>query len=335
MNSCFYIFTKLCISLVTRMESAASFSLKQSLSYKLHGATSESRCFVFSSLSPSQEGVTDFRALRAKFQNDSNLANKLVQPHKKPPKLVSGGNTVPSPLPLSKREVIILKPKEEPAHPASQPSVLTHRPRANLGCVEPMGHNEEQKGNVLENGLISPKKSPEKPLTSYCTDQQGSIQTSPEDPQLPNSFHHALQIWENALSRGEKASTTFPSQRAANLYVHPPHPEQWAMRAAASLGCSRMRPSGSKPTLDLPAQKKNALLQAPKGHRSSEEAATESVVATVFCQSGYCAPREHPQHQKGIVSCSLNNEHIYVHTNIQVYRSSESAGYSIWREQLI
>ncbi|XP_052658347.1 FYN-binding protein 2 isoform X2 [Harpia harpyja] len=257
------------------------------------------------------EGVTDFRALRAKFQNDSNLANKLVQPRKKPPpeippKLGSGGNAVSKPLPLSKKEVVILKSKDEPAHPATQPSTRTQCnplawPRAQLGYVELTEHNEEHKGNVLEKGLSSPKNGPEKPLPSYCADWQGSAQTSPEGPPLPNSFHHALQMWENALSRGEKASAMLPTQRAANLYVHP-CPEQRVMRAPAALGGRRMRPSGSEPTLDLPAQKKgglrgsgSALSQAP---RSSDEAAAESAAATVFCQPGYRAPEEQPQRQK-------------------------------------
>ncbi|XP_040983866.1 FYN-binding protein 2 isoform X3 [Aquila chrysaetos chrysaetos] len=256
------------------------------------------------------EGATDFRALRAKFQNDSNLANKLVQPRKKPPpeippKLGSGGNAVSKPLPLSKKEAVILKSKDEPAHPATQPSAHPQGnpsawPRAQLGYVEPTEHNEEHNGNVLEKGLSSPKNGPGKPLPSYCVDRRGSAQTSP----LPNSFHHALQMWENALSRGEKASAMLPTQRAANLYVHP-CPEQRVMRAPAALGGSRMRPSGSEPTLDLPAQKKDglrgsgsALPQAPRGHRSSDEAAAESAAATVFCQPGYRAPEEQPQRQK-------------------------------------
>ncbi|KAM6077921.1 FYN-binding protein 2 isoform 2-T4 [Theristicus caerulescens] len=260
------------------------------------------------------EGVTDFKALRAKFQNDPNLANKVVQPHKKPPteippRLGSGGNAVSSPLPLSKREVVIPKPKDEPPHPASQPSVLTQRnplawPRAKLGYVELTGHKEEHKGNVSENRLSSPKNSSEKPLPSYCTDQQGSAQTAPEGPLLPNSFHHALQIWENTLSCSKKASAVLPAQQAANLYVHP-CPEPRVMHAPAALGKSKMRPSGSKPMLDLPAQKKDALHgsrpglpQAPRGHRSSDEVGAESAVATAFCHLGYCAPREQPQLQK-------------------------------------
>ncbi|XP_017661190.1 PREDICTED: uncharacterized protein C1orf168 homolog isoform X6 [Lepidothrix coronata] len=62
------------------------------------------------SLGQVKEGVTDFKALRAKFQNDSDLANKLAQPLKKPSteitsKLGSGGNAVSSPPTLSKREL--------------------------------------------------------------------------------------------------------------------------------------------------------------------------------------------------------------------------------------
>ncbi|XP_054068983.1 FYN-binding protein 2 isoform X1 [Rissa tridactyla] len=258
------------------------------------------------------EGVTNIRALRAKFQNDSNLAHKLVQPRRKPPTEIppkpgSGGNAVSSPLPLSKREVI--KPKHEPAQPASQPSALTQCnplawPRAKLGYMEPTGHNEDHKGNVLEKGLSSPEKGPEKPLPSSCIDWQGPAQTAPEDPSLPNSFHRALKIWENALSCGEKANVMLPTQRATNLYVHP-CPEQRAVSAPAASGGSRTRPSGSKPMLDLPAQKKDALRgsgtalpQAPRGHRGSDGAAAESAVATAFCQAGYPAPGKQPQHQK-------------------------------------
>ncbi|XP_056211982.1 FYN-binding protein 2 isoform X3 [Falco biarmicus] len=261
------------------------------------------------------EGVTDFRALRAKFQNDSNLASKLVQPHKKPPteivpKLGSGGNAVSSPLPLSKREGIILKPKGEPAHPARPHPALTQcnplaHPPAKLGYVEPTGHNREHKGNILEKGPSSPKNSPQKPLPSHCTDRQGSAQRASEGPALPSSFHHALRMWENTLSCSEKASVTLPAQRAANLYVHPSL-EQRAARAPAVLSSSRMRPAGSEPALALPAQKKDALRgrgpalpHAPTGHRSSDEAGAEGAVATKSCQLGYRAPREQPQHQKG------------------------------------
>ncbi|KAM6128710.1 FYN-binding protein 2 [Phoenicopterus ruber ruber] len=260
------------------------------------------------------EGVTDFRALRAKFQNDSNLANKLVQPRKKPPteippKLGSGGSVVSSPLPPSKREVITLKPKDEPAHPAAQPLALTQCtglvwPRAKLRYVEPTGHSEEHKGNVLEKGLSSPKNTPDKPLPSYCTDRHGSAQTAPEDPLLPNSFHQALQMWENTSSRSEKASAMLPTQRAANLYVHP-CPEQRATCAPAAPGGSGMRPSGSEPVLDSPAQKKDAvrgsgpaLPQAPRGHRSSDEVGAASAVGTACCQLGFRAAREQLQHQE-------------------------------------
>ncbi|XP_067996780.1 FYN-binding protein 2 isoform X4 [Melanerpes formicivorus] len=254
------------------------------------------------------EGVTDFKALRAKFQNDPDLANKLMHPFRKPvripPKLDSGEDAVFSPLPLSKRKVILLNPKDEAAHPASQHKPLVW-PRPRLGYVKLPGHEEEHKGNVSEKGQSLPKQGLEKPLPSYCTDQQGSAQESPESTLLPGSFQHTLQIWEKTSSRGEKASAVFPTQRAANLYVQP-CPEQRLTHFPAASSSSRMQLSGSKPMLDLPVQKKDALPssglalpQAPRGHRSSDGVAVENAVANAACQPGYGAPREQSQQQKG------------------------------------
>ncbi|XP_027554844.1 FYN-binding protein 2 isoform X4 [Neopelma chrysocephalum] len=262
------------------------------------------------SLGQVKEGVTDFKALRAKFQNDSDLANKLAQPLKKPSteitsKLGSGGNALSSPPPPSKRGVKIIKP----AHPASQPSVLTQHsplawPRAKLGYVEPMGDNKEHEGNISGKGLSSPQNSSEKPLLSCSTDQQGSGQTAPVDPQLPDSFHHILQIWEETLCCNEKASAKLPMQRAANLDMHP-CPKQRVTRAPVPWDSDRMQSSGNKAVLDWHAKKKDALHgsgtalpQAPRGHRNSDAAGAEGAVATAFCQAGYRPPREKPQHQK-------------------------------------
>ncbi|XP_053841732.1 FYN-binding protein 2 isoform X2 [Vidua macroura] len=238
------------------------------------------------------EGVTDFKALRAKFQNDSNLANKPGQkpPTEIAPKPGSAGNTSSSPLPRTKREVKVSKP----AHPSSQPPVLTqHNPLAlPQGYRERTGRNKEHTSSASEKGLSSPKSSSEKPLLSCGTDQQGSSQATPEDPQLSDSFQHVLQIWEETLSRKEKTSPRLPAQRAANS-------------APAASGSARMPPSGSCPVLDWRAQRKDALHgrgialpQAPRGDRSSDGARAEAVVASAFCQSGYRAPREPPQHQK-------------------------------------
>ncbi|XP_050833226.1 FYN-binding protein 2 isoform X6 [Serinus canaria] len=231
------------------------------------------------------EGVTDFKALRAKFQNGSNPTNK---PGQKPPMAInpkpgSAGNTTSSPLPLPRREVKVSKP----AHPTSQAPVLTqHSPLA-----QPRG-DREHTGSASEKGLSSPKSGSEKPLLSCASDQQGSSQTTPEDPQLPESFQHVLQIWEETLSRKEKTSPRVPTQRAASS-------------APAASGSARMSPSGGSPVLDWHAQRKDALHgrgialpQAPRGHRSSDGAGAEGVVASAFCQSGYRAPREPPQLQK-------------------------------------
>ncbi|XP_074401834.1 FYN-binding protein 2 isoform X5 [Zonotrichia albicollis] len=234
------------------------------------------------------EGVTDFKALRARFQNDSNSANK---PEQKPPKEIipkpdSAGSTS-SPLPLPKREVKVPKP----AHPTSQAPVLTqHSPLAQPGGDrEQMGHSKERKDSTAEKGLGPPKSSSENPLLPCATAQQGSSQTAPEDPQLPDSFQHVLQIWEETLSRKEKTS---PTHRAANA-------------ASAASGSARMAASGSSPVLDWRAQRKDAvhgrgiaLPQAPRGHRSSDGAGAEGVVAPAFCLPGYRAPRHSPQLQK-------------------------------------
>ncbi|XP_014726061.1 PREDICTED: uncharacterized protein C1orf168 homolog isoform X2 [Sturnus vulgaris] len=221
------------------------------------------------------EGVTDFKALRAKFQNDSDLAIKLGQkpPVEIPPKPGSAGSTTSSPLPLAKREVKASKA----AHPASQPPVLTQH----IPLAQPQGH----RGSASEQGLSSPKSSSEK--LSRGTDHQGSSQTTPEDPQLPDSFQHVLQIWEETLSRRDKTSPRVPAQRAANS-------------AAAASGRDRIPAPGSSPGLDWRAQRKDALhgsgitlAQAPRGHRSSDGAGAEGVV-TPACR----APREPPQLQK-------------------------------------
>ncbi|KAL2301964.1 hypothetical protein Nmel_011366 [Mimus melanotis] len=217
------------------------------------------------------EGVTDFKALRAKFQNDSDLSNKGQKPPMEIPlKPGSAGNTTSSPLPLTKREVKVSKP----AHATCQPPVLTqHSPLA-------QGHSEGHKGSAVEKGLSSPRSSSEK--LSCGTDHQGPSHTAPEDPQLRDSFQHVLQIWEETLSRKENSSPRVPAQRAANS-------------AAAAPGRDRMAAPGSSPVLDWRAQRKDALHgtgralpQAPRGHRSSDGAGDERVVA----------PREPPQLQK-------------------------------------
>ncbi|XP_039929082.1 FYN-binding protein 2 isoform X2 [Hirundo rustica] len=236
------------------------------------------------------EGVTDFKALRAKFQNDSNLANKLGQkpPTEISPKPGSAGNTTSSPLPLTRREVKVSKP----AHPTSQPAVLTqHDPLAQpQGCGERTGRDKEREGSASEKRLSSPESSSEKPLQSHGSDQQGSSQTTPEDPPLTDSFQHVLQIWEETLSLKEKTSPRVPTPRVAS---------------SAPAGSDRMPPSGSSPVLDWRAQRKDALHgsgialpQAARGHRSCGGAGAEGAVAAALSQLGYRAPREPPQHQK-------------------------------------
>lgn len=264
---------------------------------------------MFSALfsSPTQEGVTDFKALRAKFQNDSNLANKLVRPCQKPPPKIapkpgSGGSGMSSPVPVSKREVLVPKPKDGPLHPASQPSALTWW--AKLERTEPTEHKEESKGNVLEKGLSSPRISSQKPPTPCCTAQQGPV---PEDAPLSKSFHHALQMWENTLSCGEKASMELPAQRAMNLYVNP-RLEQRVMHSPPELESSRMQPDGNQ---TASSQRKDALrglgLTSPQAARRDGRAAESTTTITL-----------QPERHKGIVNYNLIIYIIYLFIYIYI-----------------
>ncbi|XP_021260674.1 activation-dependent, raft-recruited ADAP-like phosphoprotein isoform X2 [Numida meleagris] len=224
------------------------------------------------------EGVTDFRALRAKFQHDSSLATKPVQPRQKPsPRLGSGGSSAPSPVPTSKTDVQAPRPRSEPPCLTSQPSAVVQR--AKMGRTEPMECNEERKGNVSVKGLSSPKNSSPKHPVSYCTEQQAPTQADPEDAPLLNSFHHALQMWKNTLSGGEKANTEPPARRVMNLYVQP-SPEQRVLRAPAASNGSKEPPVGSHPA---PTQPTQGLASAQGNGR-----AAGSSVATAL----------QPQHQK-------------------------------------
>ncbi|XP_016155806.1 PREDICTED: uncharacterized protein C1orf168 homolog isoform X1 [Ficedula albicollis] len=218
------------------------------------------------------EGPADFKALRAKFQNGSDSANRLGQkpPPEISPKPGSAGSSTSSPVPRPRREVEMPKP----ARASCQPPVLPqHTPLAR--------HSREHKGSTSEKGLSSPRSSSAKLCCG--TDHQGSSQTSPEQPQLPESFQHVLQIWEETLSRQERTSPRIPTQKVAN---------------SAPAAAGRVAAPGSSPELPWRAQRKDALHgsgtalpQFPRGHRSSDGA--EGVLAPA-CP----APREPPQLQK-------------------------------------
>ncbi|POI29342.1 hypothetical protein CIB84_006908 [Bambusicola thoracicus] len=198
------------------------------------------------------EGVTDFRALRAKFQHDSSVATKPVQPRQKPsPRLGSGGSGVPRPMPNSKADVLVPGPHSESPRPASQLSAIAQK--AKMGHTEPMENNEELKGNVSVKGLSSPISSSPKQPMSYCTEKQAPVQADPEDVPLLSSFHHALKMWQNTLSGGEKASTDLPTRRAMNLYVQP-SPGQRVLHAPVTSNGSKVPPVGSHPEPARPAQ---------------------------------------------------------------------------------
>ncbi|XP_042674891.1 FYN-binding protein 2 isoform X2 [Centrocercus urophasianus] len=232
-----------------------------------------------------EEVVTDFRALRAKFQHDSSLATKPVQPCQKPcPRLESRGDGMPN----SKADVLVPRPHSEPPCPASQPSAIAHR--AKMGHADPKEHNEEHKGNISVKGLSSPKSSSPKYPVSYCTEQQASVQAGPEDAPLLNSFHHALRMWQNALSGGEKASTELPALRPMNFYVQP-RPGQRVLHAPATSNGSKVPPVSSYPTPAPPAQGL-ASAQAAQG---DGKAAGSSAATTLQPQ---CQKESKPPHSQ-------------------------------------
>uniref|UniRef100_A0A669PAS2 FYN-binding protein 2 n=1 Tax=Phasianus colchicus TaxID=9054 RepID=A0A669PAS2_PHACC len=181
-----------------------------------------------------------------------------------------------------------------PALPPSQCSPARSLPpgwgpeKAKMGHREPMEHNEERKGNISVKGLSSPKSSSPKYPVSYCTEQQASVQAGPEDAPLLNSFHHALRMWQNTLSGGEKASTELPALRPMNLYVQP-SPGQKVLRAPAASNGSKVPPVGSHPTPAQPAQGL-ASAQAAQG---DGKAAGSSAATTLQPQ---CQKESKPHH---------------------------------------
>ncbi|XP_065594404.1 FYN-binding protein 2 isoform X2 [Cyrtonyx montezumae] len=232
------------------------------------------------------EGVADFRALRAKFQHDSSLATKPVQPLQKlSPGLGTRGSNVP-------------RPCSKPPCPASQPSAVAQR--AKMGHTVPMECNEEHKGNVSVKGLSSPKsRSPKYPV-SYSTEQQASTQAGPEDAPLLNSFHHALQMWKNTLSGNEKASTELPARQAMNIYVQP-SPEQRELRAPATSNGSKVPPVSSHPTPTRPAQgdgraagSSAATTLQPQSHKELKPPLCQLGAGTCLDSPGSKPPRIRP-----------------------------------------
>lgn len=172
-----------------------------------------------------------------------------------------------------------------------------------MGDTEPMEHNEEHKGNVSVKGLSSPKSSSPKQPVSYCTEQQASVQADPEDAPLLNSFHHALQMWQNTLSGGEKASTDLPARRAMNLYVQP-SPGQRVLRAPATSNGSKVPPVGSHPEPARPAQG----LTSAQAAQGDEKGAGSSAATTL-----------QPQCQKGKVSYNFYIIYVCVYIYIYIY----------------
>ncbi|XP_048352716.1 FYN-binding protein 2 isoform X3 [Sphaerodactylus townsendi] len=164
------------------------------------------------------EGTGDFQALRAKFQNDSNVSSALLRSTK-----ISSAGIIPwqstntgsltKPKPLCRVHVPI--PEQKTGWPMSHQSEKVQEkpiamPRIRLHELSEVHKIENKKGRDLPETFSAEatpvKDLPKQPLTSCFH--------SGEDPVPNSSFHHTLHIWENALSCNDQKCSTLPSQCA-------------------------------------------------------------------------------------------------------------------------
>ncbi|XP_074858751.1 FYN-binding protein 2 isoform X2 [Carettochelys insculpta] len=169
------------------------------------------------------EGASDFRALRAKFQNDSCFSNALTQASKKPPEeslyLPSTSMMgLSSPRLLNQGKVLVSEQKREQygfAVPGSElmqskPLLFPRVKQVNLYLA---GKNENPKTEVLEGSLCadaSPRGDSQTPRPNSYICQQAAVNTNSEEALLKNSFHHTRQIWESASAQNDRKGAVFP-----------------------------------------------------------------------------------------------------------------------------
>ncbi|XP_077189708.1 FYN-binding protein 2 isoform X2 [Paroedura picta] len=159
------------------------------------------------------EGIGDFQALRAKFQNDSNFSTALLQPTKKLPAGIIPGqrtnNACPTkPKPLCRVRVPDPEQKFEPS--PQKPEIAQIKPialpRIRLHELSEVRKNEDKKGKDL---LETPNV--ETALTIDSSKQESTAcHHSGEDPVANSSFRHTLHIWENAVSSNDQKCSTLP-----------------------------------------------------------------------------------------------------------------------------
>ncbi|CAM4606509.1 FYN-binding protein 2 isoform X1 [Caretta caretta] len=211
------------------------------------------------------EGISDFRALRAKFQNDANFSNTVSQPPKKPPAEgvhLPSSNTkgVSSPRILNQGQVLESEQKREQLCFAVHSSELIQAkplilPRVKHGNLYLAGKNEDTKNKALEGSLCGdapPRGDSQKPCPTSCIYQQAAVNAHSEEGLL-NSFHHTLQIWESASAQNDRKCAVLPSCVSGNPSAQPA-----VLNAALGAESNKMRRSTcSFPALDFSTQKRS------------------------------------------------------------------------------
>ncbi|XP_019387037.1 PREDICTED: uncharacterized protein C1orf168 homolog isoform X2 [Crocodylus porosus] len=256
------------------------------------------------------EGVNDFKALRAKFQNNSNFSKALLQPGKRPPTdflhpPCSDGKHVSSPKIPSKEEKLACKQKEEQLCCTVHNSELTQSkplalPRAKFSNLHLSRKDEDPKDEVLQvavGGNALPKKVPRKSCPNSCVYQQGTVDANLEDASIKSSFQHARQIWESAASQNDGKCAMVPPRHRANGTCSSAQPG--ATNSATAAESSKMSTAGNGHQ-DFSTQKNaashsgvSALSHAPspplpaRRHKGAEPASSKTTSVTGFCQQFY------------------------------------------------
>ncbi|XP_060629561.2 FYN-binding protein 2 isoform X2 [Anolis sagrei] len=192
------------------------------------------------------ERTEDFKALRAKFQNDSNFSNTLLLPAKKPPVVTrpqqrsdgnslprpkpkplthiqvpeiiprqsSDGNSTSCPKPLAPIQVAVPEQKTEKFSYISQPSEITPvkpraLPRVRLRDLSQVGKNSDRKDSDFP-GTLGQRPIPGADLQK----QRPSSFVHPEEILSGKpTFQNTRKLWESASSLNiEQKSSTAPPQ---------------------------------------------------------------------------------------------------------------------------
>uniref|UniRef100_A0A452GMZ6 FYN-binding protein 2 n=1 Tax=Gopherus agassizii TaxID=38772 RepID=A0A452GMZ6_9SAUR len=211
------------------------------------------------------EGISDFRALRAKFQNDSNFSNTVPQPPKKPPAESlhlpsSDTKGVSSPRILNHGKVLVSEQKRErfcsAVHSSelmqSKPFVLPRVKHGNLYLAE---KNEDPKNKALEGAFCGDaplRGDSQKSRPTSCIYQQASVNANSEE-ELLNSFQHTLQIWESASAQNDRKCAVLPPPQCISGN-HSAQPR--ILNTTLGAESSKMRSAEKEQVLDFSTQKK-------------------------------------------------------------------------------